>query len=179
MLHRISLVLFVTLSCHLVNTHNVTSPQDNDLDQVTTMATMTSVLNSTTVAPSMLANSTTTSTTTESTLLPVRPKRLRPSPFLQPSASTRKNAQLKLAAEQQQKDAVNNQSTVMTSKDGVAKTSVPRYKAPPMLKKIHDWMIVVLLVAVMFAMGCSITWDQVSLSKDKAILFARVHFCFR
>ncbi|KAI1287073.1 Ileal sodium/bile acid cotransporter [Halotydeus destructor] len=32
---------------------------------------------------------------------------------------------------------------------------------PPMLKKIHDLLIVVLLVTVMFAMGCSITWKQV------------------
>jgi len=33
---------------------------------------------------------------------------------------------------------------------------------PPMLKKIHDLLIIVLLVTVMFAMGCSITWKQVS-----------------
>lgn len=32
---------------------------------------------------------------------------------------------------------------------------------PPMLKKIHDLLIIVLLVTVMFAMGCSITWKQV------------------
>ncbi|KAF7496086.1 Ileal sodium/bile acid cotransporter [Sarcoptes scabiei] len=34
-------------------------------------------------------------------------------------------------------------------------------KSPPMLKQIHDYLIVILLVSVMFAMGCSITWDQV------------------
>lgn len=37
-------------------------------------------------------------------------------------------------------------------------TIVPR---PPLLKQIHDLLIVVLLVTVMFAMGCSITWTQV------------------
>ncbi|KAJ6215712.1 hypothetical protein RDWZM_010212 [Blomia tropicalis] len=40
----------------------------------------------------------------------------------------------------------------------------PTFRRPasaPLLKKIHDYLIVVLLVAVMFAMGCSITWAQV------------------
>ncbi len=36
------------------------------------------------------------------------------------------------------------------------------YVAPQILKKVHDILIVVLLVCVMFAMGCSITWQQVS-----------------
>ncbi len=45
--------------------------------------------------------------------------------------------------------------------DGPSKTPAP-YVSPPILKKIHDILIVVLLVSVMFAMGCSITWEQVS-----------------
>lgn len=44
--------------------------------------------------------------------------------------------------------------------DGPSKTPAP-YVAPPMLKKVHDILIVVLLVSVMFAMGCSITLEQV------------------
>ena len=44
--------------------------------------------------------------------------------------------------------------------DGPSKTPAP-YVSPPILKKIHDILIVVLLVSVMFAMGCSITWEQV------------------
>lgn len=32
----------------------------------------------------------------------------------------------------------------------------------PVLKTVHDYLLVVLLVAVMFAMGCHITWEQVS-----------------
>lgn len=31
----------------------------------------------------------------------------------------------------------------------------------PVLKQVHDYLIVILLVTVMFAMGCSITWTQV------------------
>nr|XP_027194938.1 ileal sodium/bile acid cotransporter-like [Dermatophagoides pteronyssinus] len=46
------------------------------------------------------------------------------------------------------------ESTEIVSKEKV-------YKTPPMLKQIHDYLIVVLLVSVMFAMGCSITWEQV------------------
>nr|XP_046919822.1 sodium/bile acid cotransporter 5-like [Dermatophagoides farinae] len=46
------------------------------------------------------------------------------------------------------------QSTELVSKEKV-------YKTPPMLKQIHDYLIVVLLISVMFAMGCSITWEQV------------------
>ncbi len=52
--------------------------------------------------------------------------------------------------------------------DGPSKEPEP-YVAPPILKKVHDILIVVLLVCVMFAMGCSITWQQVSqlnLKKD-------------
>jgi hypothetical protein len=45
--------------------------------------------------------------------------------------------------------------------DGPSKEPAP-YVAPPILKKIHDILIVVLLICVMFAMGCSITWEQVS-----------------
>ena len=33
--------------------------------------------------------------------------------------------------------------------------------AAPALKQVHDYLIVILLVTVMFAMGCSITWYQV------------------
>jgi sodium/bile acid cotransporter 6 len=44
--------------------------------------------------------------------------------------------------------------------DGPSKEPAP-YVAPPILKKIHDILIVVLLICVMFAMGCSITWEQV------------------
>ena len=33
---------------------------------------------------------------------------------------------------------------------------------PPILKKIHDLLITSLLVSVMFAMGCSITLEEVS-----------------
>lgn len=47
---------------------------------------------------------------------------------------------------------------VSASAADVAKTP---YKPPPILKQIHDYLIVVLLVSVMFAMGCSITWSQV------------------
>lgn len=32
---------------------------------------------------------------------------------------------------------------------------------PPVLKQVHDYLIVILLVTVMFAMGCSITWFEV------------------
>ncbi|KAH9418044.1 hypothetical protein DERP_008300, partial [Dermatophagoides pteronyssinus] len=46
------------------------------------------------------------------------------------------------------------ESTEIVSKEKV-------YKTPPMLKQIHDYLIVVLLISVMFAMGCSITWEQV------------------
>jgi hypothetical protein len=45
--------------------------------------------------------------------------------------------------------------------DGPSKEPAP-YVAPPIMKKIHDILIVVLLICVMFAMGCSITWEQVS-----------------
>uniref|UniRef100_T1K542 Uncharacterized protein n=1 Tax=Tetranychus urticae TaxID=32264 RepID=T1K542_TETUR len=31
---------------------------------------------------------------------------------------------------------------------------------PPLLKTIHDYLITTLLVAVMFAMGCSITLEE-------------------
>lgn len=41
---------------------------------------------------------------------------------------------------------------------------------PPALKQIHDILIVVLLVTVMFAMGCSITWIQVCFMLQKSIL---------
>lgn len=34
-------------------------------------------------------------------------------------------------------------------------------KGTPLLKKVHDWLISALLISVMFAMGCSITWEQV------------------
>ncbi|RWS14428.1 hypothetical protein B4U79_14367 [Dinothrombium tinctorium] len=32
--------------------------------------------------------------------------------------------------------------------------------SPPLIKKVHDFLITILLLAVMFAMGCSITWEQ-------------------
>lgn len=38
----------------------------------------------------------------------------------------------------------------------------PIVSSKKMLKAIHDYLIVMLLVSVMFAMGCSITWKQVS-----------------
>ncbi|CAG2107710.1 unnamed protein product, partial [Medioppia subpectinata] len=44
--------------------------------------------------------------------------------------------------------------------DGPSRMPAP-YVSPPLMKKIHDILIVVLLVSVMFAMGCSITWEQV------------------
>jgi len=43
----------------------------------------------------------------------------------------------------------------------VADQPVKILPTPPLLKQIHDLLIVVLLVTVMFAMGCSITWKQV------------------
>lgn len=57
---------------------------------------------------------------------------------------------------------INRTTTLDTSAtDSSLTKKVPVFRAPPALKKIHDYLIVVLLVAVMFAMGCSITWAQV------------------
>lgn len=56
-------------------------------------------------------------------------------------------------------DSLSNNNS--TTEAGVESKKLPTYKAPPVLKKVHDYLIVVLLVAVMFAMGCSITWAQV------------------
>jgi len=56
------------------------------------------------------------------------------------------------------------------SDDGPSKTPAP-YVAPPILKKVHDILIVVLLICVMFAMGCSITWEQVSPAKQLYLSF--------
>lgn len=58
-------------------------------------------------------------------------------------------------------DAALNDSAITPASPMVA-TVKPASGAPPLLKKIHDYLIVTLLVSVMFAMGCSITWKQVS-----------------
>lgn len=47
-----------------------------------------------------------------------------------------------------------------TLDDGPSKT--PATLTAPLLKNVHDILIVVLLICVMFAMGCSITLQQVS-----------------
>lgn len=52
---------------------------------------------------------------------------------------------------------VSNMTSILSSSDEPIKV----LPAPPLLKQIHDYLIVVLLVTVMFAMGCSITWKQV------------------
>ena len=52
----------------------------------------------------------------------------------------------------------NMTSIIMTSSSDQPIKVLP---APPLLKQLHDYLIVVLLVTVMFAMGCSITWMQV------------------
>lgn len=54
-----------------------------------------------------------------------------------------------------------------TVDDGPSTTSLMRQ---PMLKSIHDILIVVLLICVMFAMGCSITIEQVSYSSLSKLL---------
>lgn len=60
------------------------------------------------------------------------------------------------------KEVVSN-LTSATAIASVIESDQPIIKvaAPPLLKQIHDILIVVLLVTVMFAMGCSITWMQV------------------
>lgn len=42
-------------------------------------------------------------------------------------------------------------------------TELPKWSSTePLMKKFHDVLIVILLICVMFAMGCSITLEQVS-----------------
>lgn len=48
-------------------------------------------------------------------------------------------------------------ANVSVASDGPIKVK----PSPPVLKQVHDYLIVILLVTVMFAMGCSITWYQV------------------
>ncbi|KAH9399633.1 hypothetical protein TYRP_017622, partial [Tyrophagus putrescentiae] len=83
----------------------------------------------------------------------------KPSPFLQ---STKASKKLNLAESAPR--SITGSSTVSPNMSDVSVAKKPTFrqnKAAPLLKKVHDWMIVVLLVCVMFAMGCSITWAQV------------------
>ena len=54
-----------------------------------------------------------------------------------------------------------NHSIANASAAAMDESAVRIRSAPPMLKQVHDYLIVILLVTVMFAMGCSITWTQV------------------
>ncbi len=54
--------------------------------------------------------------------------------------------------------------TLNGTADGPSQT--PIITGQPLLKNIHDVLIVVLLVCVMFAMGCSITLEQASYLYD-------------
>ena len=52
-----------------------------------------------------------------------------------------------------------------TSDNDTFFTELPKWsQTEPLMKKFHDILIVILLICVMFAMGCSITLEQVSSS---------------
>lgn len=63
--------------------------------------------------------------------------------------------------------SLSNQSIALNSSE----SNPVIVSTPPALKQIHDILIVVLLVTVMFAMGCSITWIQVRTTKSIHVLF--------
>ncbi|OTF80045.1 hypothetical protein BLA29_002928, partial [Euroglyphus maynei] len=70
------------------------------------------------------------------------------------TATVPRKSKFKSTTNQQRQELQQQESKEIVSKEKV-------YKTPPMLKQIHDYLIVVLLISVMFAMGCSITWEQV------------------
>ncbi|RWS23990.1 Ileal sodium/bile acid cotransporter-like protein [Leptotrombidium deliense] len=58
-------------------------------------------------------------------------------------------------------------NTMNETNDVSAKMLTP--SSPPLIKKIHDMLITTLLLAVMFAMGCSITFEEVMSHLKKPI----------
>jgi hypothetical protein len=44
----------------------------------------------------------------------------------------------------------------------INETSLSSSSVTPVIKQIHDILIVILLICVMFSMGCSVTLEQVS-----------------
>lgn len=105
---------------------------------------------------------TTTMAFSSTTKAPIRKQKIivaKPSPFLQSTRGTKK-----LNTAESVSSRVTGSSTVSPNSSDVSVAKKPTFrqnKSAPLLKKVHDWMIVVLLVCVMFAMGCSITWAQV------------------
>ena len=102
------------------------------------------------------SSASTTSTSTTTTTTTPKPSRKK-SPFLQVRTGPKHQAQHQLKPKS---PAILNTSS---SDEFVQRKPLSETEQKPSkkLKQIHDYLIVVLLVAVMFAMGCSITWSQV------------------
>lgn len=143
-------LLGVGLLSTAVFAQDMTAINKSNLEETSTVAefdleTTMAVISSTTKAPAVQKQKVVIS---------------KPSPFLQ---STRAFKKLNLAESAPR--SITGSSTVSPNMSDVSVAKKPTFrqnKAAPLLKKVHDWMIVVLLVCVMFAMGCSITWAQVS-----------------
>jgi len=58
----------------------------------------------------------------------------------------------------------------------INETSQSDSDVTPILKQVHDILIVLLLICVMFAMGCSVTIEQVSFNFIFYKLYANLHY---
>ena len=147
-MHLFRLGLFCSFVIFLLFAPLLTHCAENDSDSGSFEDDGEDVIN---VNNSRLSATTTSSSTTTTTTTPAPRQRKVKNPFLQVRGPSRHH---------KSSPVLNTSSTDET----VQRKPLTREanKSSPLLKKIHDYLIVVLLVAVMFAMGCSITWSQVS-----------------
>ena len=134
------------------------------MEDVTTMSSIESSSSTVAITDSTITSSTSTSRhrRPKQNMIPAINK---PSPFLQTVRVNKKLAQaesISSPALVQQNSAIIRLNATTVIQDVAKKPTIHRSKSAPILKQIHDYLIVVLLVAVMFAMGCSITWSQVN-----------------